>query len=272
MMRFYERELMKTIAFINEKGGVGKTTIATHVAAGMALRGAKVVLIDTDPQGNATSAMGQEKAPAFYDLTVRNSTWKDVLKMVSPELYEPPNATSKGQLFVCPSNIESRNIANTISSPAVVRRRISELQGGIDYVIIDTSPTPSLLHAAITAASDYILIPTDCEGFGGLEGVPSTVQHIMDIRNEGLARGLDIARPLGLIPNKYRANTIAHNDVLAHFANTYGALVWDAVPMRITYAEAQLMQRLLFAFAPDSHATADMWMLIDRVMEKAHES
>lgn len=263
---------MKTISLINEKGGVGKTTIATHLAAGLALRGAKVVLVDTDPQGNATSAFGQEKSPAFYDLTVRNASWRDVLRMVSPELYELPSETSKGQLFLCASNIESRNIANTISNPAVVGKRINELRGNIDYVIFDTSPTPSLLHAAIIAASDFAIIPTDCEGFGALEGVPSTFEHITEIRNQALARGLDIARPLALIPNKYRANTIAHNDILNHFRQTYGNLVWDALPMRITYAEAQLMQRLVFAFAPDSQASNDMWSLIDNVMVKAHGS
>ncbi|MCU0480405.1 MAG: ParA family protein [Anaerolineae bacterium] len=262
--------MMKTISLINEKGGVGKTTIATHLAAGLALRGAKVVLIDTDPQGNATSAFGQEKTPAFYDLTVRNATWRDALKVVLPELYEMPNATSKGQLFLCPSNIESRNIANTISSPAIVTKRVAELQGNIDYVIFDTSPTPSLLHAAIIAASHFIIIPTDCEGFGALEGVPSTLEHVMDVRNQALMRGIDVARPMGLIPNKYRANTIAHNDILNHFRQTYGSLVWDALPMRITYAEAQLMQRLVFAFAPDSQACNDMWSLVDQVMVTAN--
>ena len=63
---------MKTITLLNEKGGVGKTTLATHLAAGLALKGSRVIMIDTDPQANATSAFALPKQPEFHDLMVRN--------------------------------------------------------------------------------------------------------------------------------------------------------------------------------------------------------
>lgn len=263
---------MNVIGLFNEKGGVGKSTIATHLAAGLALRGKRVVLIDTDPQGNATIAFGYEKSPQFYDLTVRNAPWKNVLSLVEPEKYESPNMITEGQLFLCASNLESRNIANALERPAIIRQRVRELEGVVDFVIFDTSPTPSLLHAAITAACDYILIPTDCQAFGVKEGVASTMFHITEIRNEALARGIDIARPLGIIPNKYQASTVLQNDILKYLSAHYGDLVLPQIPLLTTFGEAQAVERLLYAFAPKSKATKYMWDLVDGIMESVYAS
>ena len=265
---------LQTIGLFNEKGGVGKSTIATHIAAGLALRGATVVLIDTDPQGNATSALGHEKAPDFYDLAVRNKPWKDVLKLVLPELYEPPNEPSSGKLFLCAGNKESRNIANSINNPAVIRRRVKELEGVVDFVIFDTSPTPSLLHAALTSASDYVIIPTDLQEFGALQGVPATYEHVMEIHTEAMARGLSIAKPLAILPNKYQKNITVQKEILENLKNNsaYGNIVWEEIPLLTAFSEAQVTSRLLYAYAPKSKAVAYMWQLIDHLMEEVYAS
>jgi chromosome partitioning protein len=263
---------LQTIGIFNEKGGVGKSTIATHLAAGLALRGNRVVLLDTDPQAHATIAFGYEKTPQFYDLTVRNAPWKNVLTLVAPEKYEPPNMVTQGQLYLCGSNVESRNIANSLDRLSLIRHRIQELDGSVDYFIIDTSPTPSLLHAALTAACDHILIPTDCQAFGAKEGVSSTMTHVTGVRNEALARGMDIARPLGIIPNKYQGSTVLQNDILQYLGEHYGDLVLPQIPLLTTFGEAQAMEMLLYAFAPKSKATKYMWQLVDRVMEGVYAS
>ena len=70
---------MKIVTLLNEKGGVGKTTLATHLAAGLAIRGKRVILVDADPQGHATIAFGLSKEPGFYDLIVRNAPFQKVL-------------------------------------------------------------------------------------------------------------------------------------------------------------------------------------------------
>ena len=76
---------MKVITLLNEKGGVAKTTMAVHAAAGLAIKGYKVVLIDADAQGHATIALGRQKEPGFYDLIVRGAPFDKVLRRINPE-------------------------------------------------------------------------------------------------------------------------------------------------------------------------------------------
>ena len=89
---------MKIITLLNEKGGVGKTTLATHIAAGLAFRGFRVVLVDADPQGHATVALGLPKEPGLYDLLVRDAPFKSVLRFIPAQVYqvgeEPPKGLS----------------------------------------------------------------------------------------------------------------------------------------------------------------------------------
>src|SRR5690349_6791367 len=145
---------MKVISLINEKGGVGKTTLAAHIAAGLAIRRYRVVLADAAPQGHATLSLGLRKERGLYDLVGRDAPFKDVLRLVPPDVYGIPGAAHKGELYVIPSNAETRNIANTISDPFTADDRLTELEDLIDIVVFDTSPTPSLLHGAIYLATD----------------------------------------------------------------------------------------------------------------------
>src|SRR5438552_3934377 len=121
---------MKVVTLLNEKGGVGKSTLATHIAAGLAIHGKKVLLVDADPQGHATVMLGLDKDSGLYDLLVRPQKFqfKDVMRFVDPETYSSPTEPSKGQLFVIPSNIETRNIANNISDAFAIRKRFRALE------------------------------------------------------------------------------------------------------------------------------------------------
>lgn len=256
---------MKTITLLNEKGGVGKTTLAVHIAAGLAIRGHQVVIIDADPQGNTTSAVGLDKRPDFYDLIVREAPWRDLLRPVHPDVYAMPQTPPEGRLFAVSGNHETRNIANSISKNTIIRRRFLELQNAIDYIVVDTSPTPSLLHAAVALATDYMVIPTDCEAFSALEGLPDSIAHADYVRSEVKQYKLDVAQVIGIVPNKYRRKTVLHNDVLKHLRETYGDLVWEPLPLATVITEAQLVRQFLFGYAPDHAVTKSIWQLIDNI-------
>jgi len=260
---------MKTITLLNEKGGVGKTTLSTHIAAGLAIKGYRTLLLDSDPQGNASSALGLNKEPAFYDLTVRNALWKDVLKIVHPDVYSTPELEAKGQLLAITSNNESRNVANSMKSRATIRRRLQELKDAVDFVIIDTSPTPSLLNESILLATDYVLIPTDCEAFSALEGVPDSVEHAQVAQDAVREVGINASQLLGIIPNKYRSRTAGHNEVLKLLREQFGDYVWPPMSQFIAYSDVQLFQQFLFGIAPNSKATKQMWKVVERIEKVA---
>lgn len=256
---------MKVITLSNEKGGVGKTTLAIHLAAGMAVRGARVLLVDADAQANATAGFGMKEEPGVYDLLVRDASWNDVLRVLPAELYEPPDVKAKGMLAVLPGNGETQLIAQKIDDAYAIYERFQELRNAMDYIVVDTSPTPSMLHGAIYIATDAILYPTLCETFS-LQGLVKTLmtrKRFAENRQKMLGRSI---KTLGIVPMMYRHKTVEHSENLDALREQFGALVWHPVPLRITWSEANTMRRTVFNIDPHSRAAADAWKVIDRAL------
>ena len=254
---------MKVITLLNEKGGVGKTTLATHIAVGLALRGRKVLVVDADPQANTTVAFGVPKQPRFHDLIVRNDTWKDSIVMPSWERFDAHKPD--GLLMLLPGDIESRVVPIQISDHRIVRLRFRELESKFDYIIVDTSPTPSLLHSSIMLASDYIFAPTDCERFAALDGLVETIAHVSEIHEQAALQGVSLAKFAGIIPNKYRAGTMAHSEVYKYLEEKYPGLVLAPIPLTTNIVQAQLENQFLYKYAPDAKITSLMWDLVDSI-------
>lgn len=254
---------MKTITLLNEKGGVGKTTLATHIAVGLAIRGQRVVLVDADPQGHSTIALGVQKQPMFHDLVVRHLSWRNALCFIDSKTYDYLEIA--GRLMLVPGNVESRVVPLQISNDTLIRQRFAELKNVVDYIIVDTSPTPSLLHSAIVLASDYIIAPTDCEAWSALDGLVQTIIHTNEIHAQAAEHGISLATFAGIIPNKYRSGTMAHSEVLMYLHREYETLVWPPVPLATAFAQSQLGRKFLYQFAPGAPITNVMWDIVDRV-------
>ncbi len=261
---------MKIISLINEKGGVGKTTLATHMAAGLAIRGKRVILVDADPQGHATIAFDLDKEPGFYDLIVRNAPFGQVLRVVPPERYAVPAADMSGELLVIPSNIETRSIAGSISDAFAILKRFNQLRNAIDYVFFDTSPTPSLLHSSIYMATDGIIYPTKCESwsFDGLRESLTHKDQFSPIRNN---YDLSDIKVLGVVPTMFRGRTLEHQDNLRLLHDTFGSLVWEPLPVRTIWAEATSARRTVFSLAPNSGTAEEAWRMIGQLEERIYE-
>lgn len=262
---------MKVITLLNEKGGVGKTTLAVHIAMGLAARGRRVVLIDGDPQGHATVRCGINKGPGVYDLLVRDAEFNQVLRAVAPERYTMPGERlDKSRLWVMPSNVETRNIANSISDADVLALRLDELNGVVDVVIIDTSPTPSLLHGAFYTATDSILYPTKLTytSFDGL--VESIKRRQAADATRAKKWGLPPIEVWGVVPTEYRANTLEQQENLAELRDKLGDMVWLPLAQRTIWTESEGRALPVYSIDPNSDAALDVWELVDRVEGGLH--
>lgn len=257
---------MRVITLLNEKGGVGKTTVATHIAAGLAIKGHRVLLVDADPQGHATVMFGLAKEPGLYDLLVRNVAYQKVLKPISPELYEIPGTPVAGRLYLLPSNVETRNIANSINNIMIFRDRFAPLENAVDMVIVDTSPTPSMLHGSIALATDAIIIPTLCEMLA-FDGVRESLLHRDSFVNKKQELGLGGVGLMGIVPTRYKQQTLEHSEMLEQLVQAFGDTVWEPLQDRIIWSEAARAYRPTFSYAPGSRAADDAWKLVERVEE-----
>lgn len=260
---------MIVMTFANEKGGVGKTTAATTIAAGMAARGKRVLVVDADAQGHATFLLGLKNEPGFYDLMVREAPWNQVLRIVAPERYGivgTSGSSQTGLLAVLPGNGETSLIANKVDKIDLIAERLDELTEHLDVVIFDTSPTPSLLHGVIYLATDVLIYPAICEALS-LNGLLSTIRNreTFDRTRQNMF-GKEIVFG-GIIPTMFRRNTVEHMVNYEELQKRYGDLVWNPVAERITWPEAAAQRVPVYNHAPNSQAANDAWELIDRSME-----
>jgi chromosome partitioning protein len=175
----------KIIAIANQKGGVGKTTTSVNLSACLAFLGKRVLLVDTDPQGNATSGVGVDKGDideCIYDVLVDDVDARQVVK-----------GSSLPNLNVIPSTIQLAGaeieLVPTISREVRLKRALEKIAQEYDYVIIDCPPSLGLLTINALTASDAVIIPVQCEYYAleGLSQLLNTVRLVQKHLNNDLA-------------------------------------------------------------------------------------
>lgn len=168
---------------MNQKGGVGKTTTAVNVAAGLAQKGKKTLLIDCDPQGNATTGFGIDKNALEFSLfdcianLVDDPETKDALRSATVEVSE--------FLYVVPATLDlagaEPTLMNAVGKELILRDALSQVEGEYDWIVIDAPPSLGLLTINILAASEAVLVPMQCE-FYALEGLTQLIKTIEIVR------------------------------------------------------------------------------------------
>ena len=261
---------MKVVTLLNEKGGVGKTTIATTLAAGLAQRGAKVLLMDSDPQGNATISFGLKRAPMFHDLIIRGIPFDTAAVVIPPERYAM-NGQSDGLLMCVPSDRESRNIALDTDNGFAIIERVMEIVDVVDFILFDTSPTPSLLHAMIYMASDGLLYPTQLEHFS-LDGIKQTTKNRRSWDAVRAEQNLPPTRLLGIVPNMTNLNTGEHVNNLQNLRTAFGDAIWRPIGRRIVWSEASHAGQSIFAYDPMGQAAEDANRMVDRFLSEVENA
>ena len=260
---------MQVITIFNEKGGVGKTTLTGLIGAGLALKNHKVLLIDSDGQGDLTTNMNLPKSAGFFRFVKWGDPNSPDFVRVQDTLIPVPPVVCPKNLYIVPGNNDSWGIPNSAALPQLVgniSNRLNYLDKVFDYVLIDTQPSATTMHDAIGLVTDWFICPTDAEPLSAYGGLRYTVEHINYIREQSLARGRDKAKLMGIIPNKFRRTTSLHQHVHEKLVEVYGDKVWEPLPMRTAIPEAQYMQTTLMLDAPDLETNSHIWSLIDTVV------
>jgi chromosome partitioning protein len=257
---------MKVITLSNEKGGVGKTTISVHLAAGLAIKGYRVLLVDADPQGHATLLFGLNKEPGLHDLLVKGAPFQKVLRAIPTEQIEIPGEPVKGRLFLLPGNLLTRDISRELSDLRTIRDKFRQLESALDVIVFDTSPTPSPLHAWIGVATDGVVIPTLCEMLA-FDGVRESLMHREVFVKHKESLNLPGIELWGIIPTRFKGGTLEHPDMLEQLKAAFGDVVWTPIPDRILWTEAARAYRPVFSYAPGTTAAKDAWKMVNRTEE-----
>ncbi len=221
---------MKVIAVANRKGGVGKTTTAINIATAMAAIGKKVLVLDLDPQGNATTSMGVDKRKceySSYDVLINNTDPELAIKSCEiPDFYILPSKPELAGAEIELIDVEKREF--------VLRRALMTINGKYDYVLIDCPPSLNLITINALVAANSVIIPLQCE-FLALEGLTDLIKNINQIKkvfNPGLkVQGIILT----MYDRRNNLSSMVEKDVRQYF----GELVYQTViPRSVRISEA----------------------------------
>lgn len=244
---------MIKLAVLTSKGGTGKTTTAINLGHGLALSGQRVLVIDCDPQGSATSAFGVKSERGLVNLMIEGRA--DIFK-IRPDLYLIPSG--RRRLADLEIMMASRPDRHRILKNAL--RRLS----GCDWVILDCSPSINIINFNALGFADYLLIPSSLDYFS-LEGVRTTLEITDEVNNGGNG----YVEVLGVLPTFYDRRTVVSRLALESLRNEYGNLVLKTeIRTNTQIRRSQWHQKTIFEYAPYSYGAYDYFNLAREVLER----
>jgi len=254
---------VRTIALINQKGGVGKTTTAVNLGACLADLGKKVVLIDIDPQGNSSSWMGiniNELHKSMFNVFHDNLPIKEIL-----------HETSIDNMWVVPSNVTlaaiERTLANKLENDTILKRSMSPLINKFDYIILDCPPSLGLLTVNALSAVREVIIPLETKvlALNGLVTLINTVNLVKDTLNSSL-------EVTGIIACMFDVRTNLSNKVVEKIREKFHDKLFKSIIRESTQlAECPISSLPITRYAPDSRGTQDYMDLAREVVEGEKE-
>lgn len=246
---------MRKIALVNQKGGVGKTTTAANLSAGLARLGRNVLLIDFDPQANATISFGvnvNQPRPTVYDILRGEVKAEEAILHLFPHLDLLPSSIDLAGAEVELNSVIGRELA--------LRDALSGLTA-YDYILVDCPPSLGLLNINALAYADEVFIPLECEFFA-LHGISLLMKTIGMIQKR-IQPQLKIT---GVIPCKYDGRTSLSKEVVSEIRGHFPDCVFKAmIRNNVRLAEAPSHGQSIFDYAPDSAGAEDYMALAREV-------
>ncbi len=233
-----------TISIVNQKGGVGKTTTAINLGAYLADMGKRVLLIDIDPQANATSGVGvdiNKIENSLYDLFTGAKDILDVLYPTAVEnLHLLPSSPDLAGLSVELMNVEGREV--------ILKKSLSTIKENYDYILIDCPPSIEMLTVNALVASDKVIVPVQCEYYS-LEGL-SRLINVLNIVKQDINPQLEIE---GIVLTMFDPRTMLNKEVVSETQKFFGDKVYKTIiPRNIRISEAPSYGQPISVYAKDS--------------------
>ena len=238
------RELPRVIAIANQKGGVGKTTTTVNLGAALAEQGYRVLVVDLDPQGNATTGLGLESRNfelSMYDVIMREQPLEDCI--------EP---TSVKNLFVAPATIDLAGVeielVPAFSRELKLKRAVETIVDDFDFVLIDCPPSLGLITVNGLAAADEVLVPIQCEYYA-LEGLSQLLRNV-NLVSTNLNATLEVTTiVLTMYDSRTRLSVDVANEVREHFSERVCRVM---IPRTVRLSEAPSFGQPITVFDPSS--------------------
>lgn len=253
----------KTIAIANQKGGVGKTTTSINLSASLAAKGKKVLVIDTDPQGNTTSGFGVEKNDldnTVYELMLSECSIKECIL----------NDVIDG-VSIIPSNVNLAaaeiELIGVDRKEYILKREVEWIKDSFDYIIIDCPPSLSMLTINAMTTADTVLVPIQCEYYA-LEGLSQLI-HTINLVKERLNPDLDIE---GVVFTMYDSRTNLSMQVVENVKSNLSQKVFQTlIPRNIRLAEAPSYGMPINLYDSKSAGAEGYRNLAEEVLERGKE-
>ena len=257
-------ERAQIVCVANQKGGVGKTTTAVSLAAALADAGSRILLVDLDPQGNASSGVGLrvlEGQSTIYDVLVGDM---DLVDAIEP--------TSVRNLFVVPATIDLAGaeieLVSAFSREQKLRRALDSVRSDFDVILVDCPPSLGLLTVNALSAADGVVVPIQCEYYA-LEGL-GALQRNADLIKANLNPELEIT---GFVMTMMDGRTRLSQQVVDEVVSHYGDRVFDTrIPRSVRLAEAPSYGQPITVFDPSSRGAQAYRALAQEVLHRLHRN
>ena len=244
------------LAVFNHKGGTGKTTTAVSVAAGLAAKGKKVLLVDTDAQGNVGVSFNESHERTLYHVLVMGLRVADAVKTVRPnlDLLSSNETLAAAELY----------LAGRQNRDRVLRERLSSALDAYDYVVLDCSPSLSLMNQNALVYADSVIVPVSCD-YLSLVGVKQVLKTLRNVR-ELLKHDVDI---VGVLPTFYDARNRVARDAVEALRKHFGDKCLPPIRVNTRLREAPTAKQSIFEYDPECHGATDYRQLVQHVLSVA---